>query len=69
MHIFTIKDELIPDNTVYAFTTPDFLGKNLELEPVTMDVEKREDQITFGARECIGFSIANALGVVKLKFV
>jgi hypothetical protein len=67
-HIFTIKDELIPDDTVYCFTTPDFLGKNLELEPVTMDVEKREDQIIFGARECIGFSIANALGVVKLKF-
>jgi hypothetical protein len=68
-HIFTIKDELVPDNVVYLFTEPNFLGRFYILQDVTMYVEKKEDQLCFGATECIGFSIANVLGVHKVTFV
>jgi hypothetical protein len=68
-HIFTIKDELVPDNVFYLFTEPNFLGRFYQLQDVTMYVEKKEDQLCFGASECIGFSIANVLGVHKVLFV
>jgi hypothetical protein len=68
-HIWTIKDELVPDNTIYAFTEPNFLGRSYSLQDVTMYVERKEDQITFCASECIGFSIGNVVGVQKINFV
>lgn len=67
-HIFTLKDEMVPDNVVYLFTEPNFLGRFYTLQDVVMYVERKEDQICFGANECIGFSIANLLGVHKVKF-
>lgn len=67
-HIFTLKDEMVPDNVVYLFTEPNFLGRFYTLQDVTMFVERKQDQICFEATECIGFSIANIFGVHKVKF-
>lgn len=66
--IFTIKDELVPDNTLYIFTEPQFLGRFYELQAPTLFAEKKENMLTMSAWETIGFSIINTAGVVKVRF-
>lgn len=64
--IFTIKDELVPDNVIYAFTEPSFLGKFYVLDDIKMYVERKEDQVRSWAVETIGAGILNMAGVVKI---
>jgi hypothetical protein len=68
-HLITIKRDLVPDNTVYEFTEPGFLGRFYELSPLTMYVKKEKDILRFSARETIGVSIANIAGVAQVNFV
>lgn len=68
-HIFTIKDELIPDNVVYLFTEPSFLGKFYILQDTTMYVKKEEDIISFNASEKIGLGVLNVAGVARVNFL
>lgn len=67
-HVFTIKDELIPDNVVYCFTEPAFLGKFYILQDVTMYVKKEEDIISMNATETVGLGLVNVAGVVRCRF-
>jgi len=67
-HIYTIKDELVPDNVIYCFTTPNYLGKFCILQDVTMFAEKKQNIITMQAQETIGLGLLNAAGVVKVDF-
>lgn len=67
-HIFTIKDELVPDNVMYMFAEPDYLGRFYVLQDVTMYVKKEEDIISMNATETIGLGILNAGGVVRVRF-
>ena len=68
-HIFTIKRALVPDNVVYLFTEPGFLGKFYVLSDVTMFVEKKKDILRFSAREVLGLTVANVAGIAKVNFV
>lgn len=67
-HIFTMKRDLVPDNVVYLFTEPGYLGKFYTLTDVTMYVKKEKDFLRFSARETIGCTIANMAGVAKWTF-
>ena len=67
-HIFTIKRDLVPDNVVYVFTEPGYLGRFYELQALTMYLEKRKNILRHSARETIGFTIANTGGVQKFTF-
>lgn len=67
-HIFTLKDELVPDGVVYLFTQPNFLGRFYGLQDVTMYVEKKEDIISFNATETVGLTLANVAGVARVEF-
>lgn len=67
-HAFTIKRDLVPDNTVYQFTTPEYLGRAYILEDVTMYVEKKKDILTFSAVKKYGMTIANVAGVAIQDF-
>lgn len=67
-HIFTIKRDLVPDNTIYIYTEPGFLGKFYTLSDVTMYVEKKKDILRFSAREVIGVTVANVAGIAKVNF-
>lgn len=67
-HSFTIKRQLVPDNLVYQFTTPDYLGRAYVLEPVRMYVEKKKDILRFSAVEKLGVTIANVAGVARHQF-
>lgn len=67
-HIATIKRDLVPDNVIYQFTEPDYLGRFYTLEEVTMFVERRKDIIRQSAHEKIGFTFANVAGAFRTKF-
>jgi hypothetical protein len=67
-HLFTIKRDLVPDNVVYLFTEPDYLGRWYTLQDVTMYVEKKKDILRFSAIETLGVAIANVAGVAKVTF-
>lgn len=67
-HLFTIKRDLVPDNVVYLFTEPDYLGRWYQLQDTTMYVEKKKDILRFSAQETLGVSFANVAGVAKVTF-
>jgi hypothetical protein len=67
-HVFTIKDDIIPDGHVWLFTQPNFLGRFYVLDDVTMYVKKEEDIIRFKAKETIGMSLANVAGFARVVF-
>jgi HK97 family phage major capsid protein len=67
-HIFTIKRNLVPDNFLFCFAEPGFLGRFYTLQEVTLYVEKKKDILRFSARETLGTTIANVAGVVKIDF-
>ncbi len=68
-HLFTIKRDLVPDNVVYCFGEPSFLGKFYTLAETTMYVEKKKDTLRFQARETIGVSVANVAAIQKVTFI
>lgn len=67
-HLFTMKDDVIPDGVAYYFAAPQFLGKFYELEQPTMFVDRRAFMVEFFIYSSIGASIGNPYGVAKAKF-
>jgi len=67
-HIFTIKGDLVPNDVVYQFAEPNYLGRAYILQNVTMYVEKKKDILRFSAMEKIGVTIANVAAVNKVDF-
>jgi hypothetical protein len=67
-HIFTMKRDLVPDNVVFEFAEPSFLGRAYVLEDVTMYVEKKRDILRFSAQEKIGVTFANTNSIGKTTF-
>lgn len=65
-HIYTIKDDLVPDNVIYIFTEPNYLGRFYILDDIRLFVKREEDQIKMHASETIGAGILNAAGVIKV---
>jgi HK97 family phage major capsid protein len=67
-HLFTIKADLVPNDEVYHFAEPEFLGRFYTLQDPTMYVEKKKDILRFSARETISVTIANLSGVARSKW-
>jgi hypothetical protein len=67
-HLFTIKDDIIPDGLAYFFAAPQFLGKFYELEQPTMFVDRRAFMIEFFLYSSLGCSVGNPFGVAAAKF-
>jgi hypothetical protein len=62
-HLFTIKNDIVPDGYVYKFAEPDFLGRFYILEDLTAYVEKKKDVLRFSMHEKIGVTIPNVAAV------
>lgn len=62
----TIKSDLVPEDTIYFFTQPEYFCKFFLLQDATLFLETRADMITFHTYEAPGFAIGNTKGVVKL---
>ena len=67
-HLFTIKRDIIPDDTVYIFAEPEYLGRFYTLQDPTMYVEKKKDILRFSARETLSVTFANLAGCAKVNF-
>lgn len=68
-HAFTMKRGIVPDNVLYQFAEPNFLGRAYVLQDVTMYVEKKKDILRFSAHEKIGVTFANVAAMNKTTFV
>lgn len=62
----TIKTDLVPEDTIYFFTQPEYFCKFYLLQDATLFLETKADMITFHTYEAPGFAIGNTKGVVKL---
>lgn len=67
--IYTIKSDLIPDNTVYLFSSEEFFGKYYRLQPLTVFMETKAFFIQFFQYLNISMSIGNVRGVCRIDFV
>jgi hypothetical protein len=67
-HLFTIKADLVPNDEMFSFAEPEFLGRFYTLQDPTMYVEKKKDILRFSARETISVTFANLAGVARCKW-
>jgi len=64
----TIKRNLVPDDTIYMFADPRFVGKSFALEDTTMHVKREMFMIQFAAYELIGGAIGFTDGIARADF-
>lgn len=67
-HIFTIKNEVVPNGVVWIFGEPGYLGRFYELQKLVLYVEKKKDILRTSARELISLTIANVSAIAKVTF-
>lgn len=66
--IITIKRDLIPDDSLFMFSDPKFMGKSFLLEDMTVFLERRAYMIEFFAYETLGASLGHSGGVARVDF-
>lgn len=67
--IFTIKRDLVPDGTIYFFSSEEFFGKYFRLQPLTVFMENKAFFLQFFQYMNIGMSIGNVRGACRVDFV
>jgi hypothetical protein len=67
--IITIKRDLVPDNTIFLFAEPKFMGKFFILEDTTMYIDRKAYMLEFFAYETIGSAIANIAAIGRVDFL
>jgi hypothetical protein len=67
--IYTLKSELVPDNSIYLFSSEEFFGKYYRLQPLTVFMETKAFFIQFFQYLNISLSIGNVRGVCRIDFV
>lgn len=66
--VITIKHALVPDDTMFMFADPKFIGKSFSLEDVTMHVKREAFMIEFFTYETLGGAIGNVGGLARADF-
>lgn len=66
--IVTIKRDLVPDDSIFMFADPRFIGKSFILEDSTMHVRRDAYMIEFFAYETLGGSIGHTSGLARADF-
>lgn len=64
----TIKQDLIPDDSMFMGADPKFLGRFYSLEEVTLYVKREAFMLEFFAYEEIGCTIANLAAIARADF-
>lgn len=64
----TIKNDIIPDDNIYFFAEPKFLGKHLMLNDATLHTETEAFIVRFFLWMTSGFAIANPGAVARYRF-
>ena len=63
----TIKSNLVPNNHVWGFTAPEFLGHHLTFNDDRFQIRTEWDDIAWKAWKTHGAAIGNNLAVVRLR--
>jgi hypothetical protein len=66
--IITIKRDLVPDDSLFFFADPRFLGKSYVLTDATMHVKRDAFMIEFFSYETLGGTIANQSALARADF-
>lgn len=66
--VITLKRDLVPDDTIFMFADPKFIGKNFMLEDATMYVRREAYMLEFFQYETIGGSIGHTGGLARVDF-
>jgi len=66
--LFTIKSSIVPDNTVYFFPAPEFIGKAYEVYGWTTYMEKKMYFVKSVSYWLGGAAIGNVAAPVKVEF-
>lgn len=65
--ITTIKNDIVPDNTIYLFAPENYLGNFFLLQDATLFIKQEADMIEFWSYSSPGIGIGNTKGVIKLS--
>lgn len=66
--IISIKQDLVPTDSVFMFADPKFLGKSFILEDTTLYVDRKAYMLEFFAYETLGGAIGNTNAVARVDF-
>jgi len=66
--IISIKRDLIPDDSMFMFSDPRFIGKAFLLEDTTMYVKREAFMIEFFAYQTMGATIGHPGGIARADF-
>jgi hypothetical protein len=66
--IISIKRDLIPDETIFMYADPKFIGKMYILEDTTMYIKREAYLLEFFAYETLGGTIAHTGGLSRADF-
>lgn len=66
--ITTVKDNLVPDGSVYLFAAPEYLGRLYFLEDTTMFVKREGPMLSWYSYEMLGGGIANVAACSRMDF-
>jgi len=64
--VTTIKNDIIPDNVFYVFSTPEFLGKFYSLQDPTLYIKEEADMLDFWTYESVGAAIGNIQSIIRV---
>jgi hypothetical protein len=66
--IVTIKRDLVPDNTIFMFADPKFIGKFFLLEDTTMYIKREAWMLEYFCWEELGCSIGHTGSLARVDF-
>lgn len=66
--VTTNKNDLVPDNRVFVFTAPQYLGQFYLLQDATVFLKTEADMVSFTTYAAPGIGIGNVNGVITLDF-
>jgi hypothetical protein len=66
--IVTIKKTLVPNNHMFMFADPKFIGKHYQLEDTTLHVKREAYMIEFFAYETAGATLGHFGGLAHVQF-
>lgn len=66
--VTTNKNDLVPDNRVFVFTAPQYLGQFYLLQDATVFLKTEADIVSFTTYSAPGIGLGNVNGVLTLDF-
>jgi hypothetical protein len=67
--VFTIKRDLVPDGTIYLFSSEEFFGKYLRLQNMTTFLKSEAYFLQWFIYLNIGMSLGNVRGCARVDFI